>query len=72
MSDRVKVRIVLTEEVRYSKTVEMYHEDFEDLSDRLESGEDAAKEVIRDYLSHQDIVDGYINDVDAFYIVEEL
>lgn len=72
MSNRVKVKVVLTEEVRYSQTVEMSREAFEDLSNRLESGEDAAKEIIYDYLDPRDVADSYIDEVDAFYIVEEL
>lgn len=69
---KVKVRITLTEEIRYSQIVEMSREDYDDLLEKLDSGNSVAGELISAYLDPRDISDSYVDDVDEFEIVEEL
>ena len=72
--NRVRVRISLTEKVRYSQTVEMSRETYEDLLKDLDGGGYLAGERVHAYLNPRDICDSEIDpdDVDEFEIVEEL
>ena len=72
MSNRLKVRIALTEEVRYCQTVEMSREAYDILLEKLDKGDPLAGECIHGCLNVRDVADSYIGDVDAFYIVEEV
>lgn len=69
---KVKVRITLTEEIRYSQTVEMSREDYDYLLEKLDSGDRGAGELIADYLDPRDISDSHVDDVDEFEIVGEV
>lgn len=74
MSEKVKVRISLTETLRYNQTVEMSREDYDYLLEKLDDGNRMAGELISAYLDPRDVSDSQIDpdDVDEFELVEEL
>lgn len=76
MSDKVKVRITIREEVKYSRDVVMPREEFERLDKALSSREhherSEAEEAVRDHIDlEDDWQDSELEEVEQFELVDE-